>query len=81
MRNNPEDIYTFVADYLDALLITRENARIAAKFIQFMTELSETSVDLLTQTGMKREEANAAATVIQEAFRSWSSRKGIRELH
>lgn len=32
LRSQPEDVYTFVADYLDALMITRENARVAARF-------------------------------------------------
>ncbi|EFA12374.1 hypothetical protein TcasGA2_TC002080 [Tribolium castaneum] len=77
LRSEPEDIYTFIADYLDALLITRENARISAKFVQYMTEVAETIVDLLKRTGMSREEADAAANVIQEAFKSWSERKGI----
>lgn len=27
IRSNPNNVYNFIADYLDALLVTRENAR------------------------------------------------------
>lgn len=27
IRTQPENVYTYIADYLDALMITRENAR------------------------------------------------------
>ncbi|RZC34325.1 hypothetical protein BDFB_007668 [Asbolus verrucosus] len=77
LRSQPEDIYTFIADYLDALMITRENARVSAKFVQYMTDAAETLIDLLSSSGMSKAEANHAAEVIQEAFRTWSSRKGI----
>lgn len=33
LRSQPEDVYTFIADYLDALMITRENARVAARSV------------------------------------------------
>lgn len=33
LRSQPKDVYSFIADYLDALMITRENARVAARFI------------------------------------------------
>jgi hypothetical protein len=79
LRSQPEDIYTFIADYLDALLITRENARVSARFVQYMTEASETIVELLSRAGMSREKADSAAEVIQDAFRTWSERKGIRK--
>lgn len=77
MRNQPEDIPTYVADYLDALLITRENARISARFVQQLTEASEIIVDLMGRTGMTRKEVDKTATIIQDAFKSWSERKGI----
>lgn len=73
-------MYTFIADYLDALLITRENARVAARFVQYLSEASETIVDLLNRTGMTREVADRTAGIIQEAFRAWTERKGIRKL-
>lgn len=33
LRGQPRDVYAFIADYLDALMITRENARVAARSI------------------------------------------------
>jgi LDH2 family malate/lactate/ureidoglycolate dehydrogenase len=44
-----------------------------------MTEASETIVELLSRAGMSREKADSAAEVIQDAFRTWSERKGIRK--
>lgn len=77
LRSQPEDIYTFIADYLDALLITRENARVSAQFVQHMSDAAEIIVNLLDRTGMSREEADATVTKIQECFRSWREKKGI----
>ncbi|XP_019881376.1 uncharacterized protein LOC109609188 [Aethina tumida] len=69
LRFQPEDIYTFIADYLDALLITRENARVASRLVTTITRIAITTVDLLEQTGMRYEEADRVVSVIQEVFR------------
>lgn len=77
LRSQPEDTYTFIADYLDALLITRENARVAAQFVQHMSDAAEIIANLLDRTGMSREEADITVSKIQACFRSWREKKGI----
>ncbi|KAF2890327.1 hypothetical protein ILUMI_15846, partial [Ignelater luminosus] len=75
LRSQPEDIYSFIADYLDALMITRENARVAARVVESITEIGVTIADLLIRTGMSREEADRVASVIQIAFRKHMAQK------
>ncbi|XP_018332044.1 uncharacterized protein LOC108741670 isoform X2 [Agrilus planipennis] len=75
IRTHPENIYIFVADYLDALMITRENARVAAKVVQSLTEIALTIVNLLVNIGMTREEADRTASIIQKIFRQYLEEK------
>ncbi|KAJ8919112.1 hypothetical protein NQ315_012097 [Exocentrus adspersus] len=71
IRSQPENIYTFVADYLDALLITRENARVAARLVQSITDIATTTAEFLLKTGMNRREADKVVSIIQKAFRKY----------
>ncbi|KAL3277161.1 hypothetical protein HHI36_012513 [Cryptolaemus montrouzieri] len=71
LRSQPDDLYTFIADYLDALMVTRENARVASRLIVDILQISETTAELLQKTGLKRNEANRAATVIQKKFKKF----------
>ncbi|XP_050297665.1 uncharacterized protein LOC126737026 [Anthonomus grandis grandis] len=69
LRSQPEDTYTFIADYLDALLITRENARVAARLVQSLTEMAVTTATFLEETGMPRDEIDNIVGAIQKTFR------------
>lgn len=69
LRSQPTNMDTFIADYLDALIITRENARVAARLVQSITEISTTTYDILKTTGLSRHEADRIARIIQGAFR------------
>lgn len=80
LRTQPENLYTFIADYLDALMITRENARVAARLVEHITEISITIVELLLRTGMTREQADEVARVIQMAFRRFIRRKERKKM-
>uniref|UniRef100_A0A1Y1MXK5 RIIa domain-containing protein n=1 Tax=Photinus pyralis TaxID=7054 RepID=A0A1Y1MXK5_PHOPY len=71
LRSQPEDMYTFIADYLDALMITRENARVAAKTVENITAIGITVVELLQETGMSREEADNLSLTVQTAFKRY----------
>ncbi|KAJ8980105.1 hypothetical protein NQ317_008566 [Molorchus minor] len=70
LRSQPQqNIYGFIADYLDALMITRENARVAARLIQSITEISTATVEFLQNTGMTRDEADQVIAIIQKTFK------------
>lgn len=75
LRSQPDDLYTFIADYLDALMITRENARVASRLVVDILRISETTAELLLKTGLKRSEANRAAVVIQKKFKKFIEAK------
>lgn len=69
LRSHPKNVYTFIADYLDALIITRENARVAAKLVQSITEITTTTCNFLKKTGISRKEADNIVAIIQKTFR------------
>ncbi|XP_023027434.2 uncharacterized protein [Leptinotarsa decemlineata] len=69
LRSQPKDVYTFIADYLEALLITRENARVAARLVQSITDITTTTCEFLEATGMRRAEADKIVSIIQKTFK------------
>ncbi|XP_014224403.1 uncharacterized protein LOC106650733 [Trichogramma pretiosum] len=69
IRYQPDDIYSFVADYLASLLITRENAKVAMKVVNNVVMKSEHIIDILCGTGLKLKEISAVAPRLQQAFR------------
>ncbi|GJQ86277.1 hypothetical protein Trydic_g8973 [Trypoxylus dichotomus] len=71
IRSQPKYIYTFIADYLDALMITRENARVAARLVDSIIKIGTTTVELLEKMGMTRQEADRMASIIQSAFKQY----------
>ncbi|XP_022910721.2 uncharacterized protein [Onthophagus taurus] len=75
LRSQPEHFYEFIADYLDALMITRENARVAARLVDSIIQIATMTVELLQQTGMSRDEADRMANIIQDAFKRYMAIK------
>ncbi|XP_056633867.1 uncharacterized protein LOC130898999 [Diorhabda carinulata] len=69
LRSQPENMYLFIADYLEALLITRENARIAARMVQSITEIAEATVEFLQQSGLDKPQVDKIVEIIHEAFK------------
>ncbi|KAG5895103.1 hypothetical protein JTB14_036378 [Gonioctena quinquepunctata] len=69
LRSQPENVYNFIADYLEALLITRENARVAARLVQSITDITNTTLEFLQSSGMTRSEANHIVNIIQKTFK------------
>jgi IQ calmodulin-binding motif/Regulatory subunit of type II PKA R-subunit len=68
LREQPADILGFVADYLEAMLMTRENTVVAQATVDKVLNQGMQTVDLLTTVGIDREQADRAATIIQSAF-------------
>ncbi|KAK9737060.1 hypothetical protein QE152_g11007 [Popillia japonica] len=75
IRSQPTQIYTFIADYLDALMITRENARVAARLVDSIIRIGTTTVELLLETGLTKQAADRMAAIIQNAFRQYMAAK------
>ncbi|KAK2583974.1 hypothetical protein KPH14_006436 [Odynerus spinipes] len=71
LRSQPAEIYHFIADYIDVLLITRENAKVAVKVVNNILRGSQTIMSILYRTGLNIEQIAAAAPRIQRAFRAY----------
>ncbi|KAK4883144.1 hypothetical protein RN001_006463 [Aquatica leii] len=56
-------------------MITRENARVAAKTVENIISIGETIVALLQDAGITREEANKVSEITQKAFQQYVSDK------
>lgn len=71
LRSHPVNIYLFIADYLDALFITRENARVAMRMVDSVTEIGSTIAELLLETGMCRKDADRIVRTLQKTLRKY----------
>ncbi|KAM0724906.1 hypothetical protein ACS0PU_009290 [Formica fusca] len=71
LRSQPRNIYCFVADYVEALLITRENAKVAVKVVNNILLGSQAIVGILYRSGLSLEQIACAAPRIQRAFRAY----------
>ncbi|XP_018054696.1 PREDICTED: uncharacterized protein LOC108691455 [Atta colombica] len=71
LRSQPRNIYCFIADYIEALLITRENAKVAVKVVSNILFGSQAIVDILQQSGLSLEQITRAAPRVQMAFRAY----------
>ncbi|KAL6435861.1 hypothetical protein ACFW04_005615 [Cataglyphis niger] len=71
LRSQPRNIYCFVADYIEALLITRENAKIAVKVVNNILLRSQAILNILYRSGLSLEQIACAAPRIQRAFRTY----------
>ncbi|XP_024871447.1 uncharacterized protein LOC112454348 [Temnothorax curvispinosus] len=71
LRSQPRNIYCFVADYVEALLITRENAKVAVKVVNNILLGSQAIVGVLHRSGLSLEQIARAAPRIQTAFRAY----------
>lgn len=75
LRSRPVNIYLFIADYLDALFITRENARVAMRMVDSVTEIGSTIAELLLETGMCRKDADRIVRTLQKTLRKYLQEK------
>ncbi|XP_011692809.1 PREDICTED: uncharacterized protein LOC105452946 isoform X2 [Wasmannia auropunctata] len=71
LRSQPRNIYCFVADYVEALLITRENAKVAVKVVNNILLRSQAIVGVLHRSGLSLEQIARVAPRIQTAFRAY----------
>lgn len=69
LREQPTDVIAFIADYLDALLITRENTFVAKRTVDSLLDCTFNIITLMENKGISRAKAEQAATIIQNSFR------------
>lgn len=70
LRSQPENMELFIADYLEAMLLTRELFYIAEQTVEDVVEAGIQIKDLLQQSGISLTQAESAVRVIREEFRS-----------
>ncbi|KYN31937.1 hypothetical protein ALC56_13690 [Trachymyrmex septentrionalis] len=78
LRSQPRNIYCFVADYVETLLITRENAKVAVKVVDNILLGSQAIVDILRRSGLSFKQIARAAPRIQTAFRAYLDAADMR---
>lgn len=70
LRYQPENIEVFIADYLEAMLLTREVYSVANQTIEDVLESSLQIVELLQRDGITLKQAESAVEVMREEFHS-----------
>lgn len=84
LRYQPANIENFIADYLEAMLMTRELAFIANQTVEDVLDSTCQIVELLQEDGVSVEQAEMAVKIIKEEFKSHSEEIGedepLREL-
>ncbi|KOC60569.1 hypothetical protein WH47_07732 [Habropoda laboriosa] len=71
LRSQPSNLYAFIAEYVDTLLITRENTKIAVKVVNNILLGSQAILCILYRSGFTLEQIAVAAPRIQKAFREY----------
>lgn len=69
LRSQPENMELFIADYLEAMLLTRELFYVAEQTVEDVIEAGIQIKELLQQCGMSLTQAESAVHVIKEEFR------------
>jgi hypothetical protein len=68
LRFQPENMENFIADYLEAMLLTRELYQIADRTVEDILDSSCQIAEILGKEGMSKKQAESAVNVIREEF-------------
>ncbi|XP_058818114.1 abnormal spindle-like microcephaly-associated protein homolog [Topomyia yanbarensis] len=68
LREQPTNVIDFIADYLEAKLIRRENQLVANKVVDNVLDISLDIIELLDEFSLDKERAEQAVVMIREAF-------------
>ncbi|XP_060531548.1 sperm surface protein Sp17 [Cylas formicarius] len=68
LRSQPQDLHTFIADYLDALIITRENARVASRVVQSLTDTAQAAAAFFVETGLGKHQVDLLVQAMKKSF-------------
>lgn len=66
LREQPKQIFDFIANYLSVLLITREHGILSLKILDDLCDCKPSVSEHLMQLGMERVQAEMLAQVIKE---------------
>lgn len=70
LRYQPDNIELFIADYLEAMLLTRELCSIADRTVEDVLDSSLQIVELLQKDGIALNQAESVVKVLKEEFRN-----------
>ncbi|KAI8434427.1 hypothetical protein MSG28_012462 [Choristoneura fumiferana] len=76
LRDQPEKIYHYIANYLSVLLITREHGIMAVNVLDDLCDCRQSVSEHLLQLGLERSEAKTVAEVIQEELQNVEPEEG-----
>ncbi|XP_062555421.1 abnormal spindle-like microcephaly-associated protein homolog [Armigeres subalbatus] len=68
LRAQPKSVIHFIADYLEAKLIRRENQVVADKVVDTVLDTSLDIINMLDEMGLNQEKAEQAVHMIRDAF-------------
>lgn len=71
LRNQPVKLYDFIAEYLEAMLITRENIFVGQHVVDYVIDNSLLTSEIIENMDVELEKAKQAAIVIQRAIRKY----------
>ncbi|XP_049857740.1 abnormal spindle-like microcephaly-associated protein homolog [Schistocerca gregaria] len=80
LREQPSNIYGFIADYCSALLRTRDNCLAAAQIVSQLLDRDVQFAAMLERKGLRIEDAHHAAVVIQSAYRGYKERQRVKSI-
>lgn len=79
LRDQPEQVYKYIAGYMDTLLKLRSNMKKALEVVDDVIAENKELFAYVDQRGMTWDEANRHARVIQRAYRRARARKELKE--
>ncbi|XP_054274021.1 uncharacterized protein LOC128993925 [Macrosteles quadrilineatus] len=79
LRDKPDQIYRYIANYLETLLKLRTNVKKACEIVEDVIADNQELFALVDELGMTWEEANSHARVLQRALRMYTARKTLKE--
>lgn len=66
LRDQPEKIFEYIANYLSVLLITREHGILAVKIMDDLCDCRASVSEHLLQLGLERSQAEVLSQIIKE---------------
>ncbi|KAK9309680.1 hypothetical protein QLX08_000688 [Tetragonisca angustula] len=81
LRSQPAELLPFIAEYVDTLLITRENTKVAVKVVNNILLESQAILSILYRAGFTLEQIAVTAPRIQRAFREYLDAVDTRPTH
>ncbi|XP_031763115.2 uncharacterized protein LOC113522680 [Galleria mellonella] len=76
LREQPEKIFDFIANYLSVLILTREHGILAVRILDDLCDCRPSVSEHLLQIGMERNQAEALSQVIKEEIEEFEPTEG-----